>query len=104
MLAKLAGVGALNEVIACFIGESEKMLSEVQTAAEANDGLALRAAAHKMKGSCGTVGLLVIQTHAGNIESAAKNGDLTTARTYVEALPQLFATSLGHLRAFRDGI
>ena len=104
MLAKLAGPGALSEVVACFIGESAKMLGEVQAAAEANDCPALRASAHKMKGSCGTVGLLAVQAHVGSIEAAAKDGDLVTGRTLVDTLPPLFATSLGHLRAFRDGV
>lgn len=102
MLAKLAGQGALQEVVACFISESAKMLSEVQAAAAANDCPALRSAAHKMKGSCSTVGLLAAQTHVSNIEAAAKDGDLRTALTLLDTLPPLFAASLGHLRAFRD--
>ena len=103
MLAKLAGGGALIEVVSCFLGESEKLLNDVHSAAMAGDLTRLRAVAHKMKGSCGTVGLLATQAHIARIESAAKDGDLSAARIHVETLPSLFAASMVQLRAFRDG-
>ena len=103
MLAKLAGASALTEVVSCFLGESEKMLNDIHSAAMAGDATRLRAAAHKMKGSSGTVGLLATQAHVAAIEMAAKDGDLTTARMQVETLPSVFAASMVQLRAFRDG-
>ena len=103
MLAKLAGAGALTEVVSCFLGESEKLLNDVHSAAMAGDLNRLRAVAHKMKGSCGTVGLLATQAHVARIESAAKDGNLAAARSDVETLPSVFAASMVQLRAFRDG-
>ena len=103
MLAKLAGAGALTEVVSCFLGESEKLLNDVHSAAMAGDLSRLRAVAHKMKGSCGTVGLLATQAHVARIESAARDGDLAAARSDVETLPSVFAASMVQLRAFRDG-
>ena len=104
MLAKLAGPGALSEVVSCFLGESEKMLNDVHAASMAGDVVRLRAAAHKMKGSSGTVGLLATQAHVARIESAAKDGDLAAARAGVETLPSVFAAGMAQLRAFRDGV
>jgi len=64
----------------------------------------LRAAAHKMKGSCGTVGLLAAQAHLASVEVAAKDSDLATARQHVDTLPSVFAAGMAQLRSFRDGV
>ncbi len=103
-LASLAGASALGEVVTCFIAESQKMIDEVQAAATAGDVLRLRSAAHKMKGSCGTVGLTALHDHTTLVERAAKDGNLTLARAHVAGLPEMFASSLTQLRAFRDGV
>ena len=103
-LASLAGASALSEVGSCFLAESQKMIDEVQAAATSGDVLRLRAAAHKMKGSCGTVGLTALHDHATLIERAAKDGNLIQARAHAAGLDEVFASSLAQLRAFRDGV
>lgn len=103
-LASLAGTSALNEVVGCFIGESDRMLAAVHDAMAAGDSTRLRAAAHKLKGSSGTVGLTAVQAQAALVETAAIEGDLAQARTRVATLDEVFADGLAQLRTFRDGL
>ena len=100
-LIRLAGQDAVVEVIDCFLKEAEGLRSGVMTAVD--DGPRLRAAAHKLKGSSGTVGLRGLQAHAASIETAAKDDELSKAAPLVAALPAIFAASVAQLTEFRDG-
>ena len=72
-LSRLAGRSAMQEVVTCFLGEIDDMRSGIREAMHARDMIRLRHAAHKLKGSCGTVGLRLVQSDALEIERIAKH-------------------------------
>ncbi len=100
-LVRLAGQEAVVEVIDCFLREVEGLRSGVMSAVD--DLPRLRAAAHKLKGSSGTVGLRGLQAHAAAIETAAKDNEASQVAPLVAALPQIFAASVAQLNDFRGG-
>ncbi len=99
-LVRLAGRQAVIDVIECFLREVHGLRTGVQTALD--DGPRLRAAAHKLKGSSGTVGLRSLEAQAAAIEVAAKADNLSLAAEQVALLPEIFAFSVDQLTAFRD--
>ena len=99
-LIRLAGQGAVVEVIDCFLREVVSLRDGIIQAA--HDAQGLRAAAHKFKGSSGTVGLRGLSAHTAAIETAAKADDLILAAQLIEALPALCAQGEAELIAFRN--
>ena len=99
-LARLAGRSAMQEVITCFLGEIDGMRSGIHQALEAADMPRLQHAAHKLKGSCGTVGLRLVQADASAIEMAAKNADRVQVEQAAANFEQHLVESLTRLAAF----
>lgn len=83
-LAQLAGPRALAEVVGVFLSEAPQLVGAVLAAGD--DREQLRAAAHKLKGACGSVGLTAAQRLAAAVETRSRAGDPAGASI---ALPQL---------------
>lgn len=77
----------LQEVILLFLADTPKLIDTIQAALRTGDAEALRRAAHTLKGSSGNVGALTLQEAATRIDYAGKNGDLETARSLIQLLP-----------------
>lgn len=101
-LARLAGPSAVNEVIGCFLAEAEAMRAAVDDAVQAGDSERIRATAHKLKGSSGTVGLRGVQAAAAAIETAARSGDMGRTRGELAVLSTAMADGVRRLGEYRD--
>jgi HPt (histidine-containing phosphotransfer) domain-containing protein len=78
-----ASTGDLDELatlIRNFLARSEESVAAVAAAVAADDAEGVRTAAHKLTGSSRTLGALRLGAVAARVESAAAEGDLTTAR------------------------
>ncbi len=101
-LTRLAGAGAMGEVVGCFLEEAPPMLEGLRTASADDDRDRLRSLAHKLKGSCGTVGLRAAQHAAGAIERAADDGDGAAILAHLDLLAAHLADGCRRLQDFRD--
>ena len=99
-LARLAGRSAMQEVVTCFLGEIDGMRLGIRQALQAEDMTGLQHAAHKLKGSCGTVGLRLVQADAMAIEMAAKNSDHALLEQAAANLERHLVESLTRLSTF----
>lgn len=71
----------------------------LREALDAGDLARARAAAHRLKGSAGSLGLVKLRSCAADLEAAAKGGDRPACRSALDRLPELGAASL---QAFRN--
>lgn len=101
-LARLAGTSAVNEVIGCFLAEAETMRVAVDEAVATRDSERIRATAHKLKGSSGTVGLRAVQAAASAIEAAARAEDPERARGALATLSTALSDGVRRLGEYRD--
>jgi CheY-like chemotaxis protein/HPt (histidine-containing phosphotransfer) domain-containing protein len=99
-LAQLAGPAALAEVAGVFLREADALLAAVEGAG--TDPERLRASAHKLKGACGSVGLVAAQRLAAAIETRSRAGDADGAAAAVPQLALLVADGRARLAALRD--
>jgi len=71
----------LNEVLQVFLKEdTPKLLKNIDADILRQDGKALKAEAHGMKGASAAMGGQAIAAAASRLETAALNGDMTSAR------------------------
>ncbi|WP_243288592.1 Hpt domain-containing protein [Geothrix terrae] len=68
-------------------------------ALEAADLARVRASAHRLKGSSGSIGLATLRSRAAAIEAAAKGGDPAACQSALEGFQEVGAASI---QAFRD--
>ncbi len=68
-------------------------------ALEAGDLARVRASAHRLKGSSGSIGLATLRSRAADLEAAAKGGDPAACRSALERFQEVGRASI---RAFRD--
>jgi HPt (histidine-containing phosphotransfer) domain-containing protein len=61
-------------------------LTSMRAASVALDAAALKRAAHKLKGSAGTLGIKSVAKQCANLESLARSGNIGTATAHVEKL------------------
>lgn len=71
----------------------------LREALEAADFARVRASAHRLKGSSGSIGLATLRSLAAVIEAAAKGGDPAACRSALEGFQEVGAASI---QAFRD--
>jgi HPt (histidine-containing phosphotransfer) domain-containing protein len=82
-----AGGGSLIErVIDVYLLSSAELVTKAEAAARADDGEALRAAAHALKSSSGNVGASRLAALCAQIEKLVRNADLLSAASLVEEL------------------
>ncbi len=103
-LVRLAGRPAMIEVVNCFLVETEAMHQQIVAAAAAKDWDRLRAAAHKLKGSCATVGLKKLLAQVVRIEVLARSGSDEALAAELATLIPCLADSLQQLSAYRDQV
>ncbi len=67
----------LQEIAELFLGDSDRMMSEVDRAVELNDAKALDRAAHTIKGCVSNFGAQALYDAALTLERMGRSGDLT---------------------------
>jgi HPt (histidine-containing phosphotransfer) domain-containing protein len=65
----------LETIIETFVTHLDGHLASIREALDAGDMAALRAAAHRLKGSAGSIGALALSDVAARLEHAAADGD-----------------------------
>lgn len=91
-LARIAGKQSVEDVVAVFIREITPQVEHLRSAIAHGDLTKARNEAHRLKGSCGTTGLITAQHFAATIETQVKSGDFATAAVTCAAL----ATAVTH--------
>lgn len=74
---------AIEDLVATFISDSPRHITGLKAGLDASDPEKVRASAHTLKGSSGTMGAKQLSEYCRLLELAAKNGE-------VEKLPSLF--------------
>ncbi len=80
------GEAATRQVIQDFLARAPRLLAEIQTALEKGQAAALRLAAHSLKGSSASLGLVQVQTLAGRLETLTHTDSLDGADALVRQL------------------
>ncbi|HEX8463953.1 MAG TPA: Hpt domain-containing protein [Abditibacterium sp.] len=65
----------LEDLVRIFLAEAPQLIADLERAASAEDRVGLREIAHKMKGSCATMGVARLASLCRAIETAASDGD-----------------------------
>ncbi|HMF98225.1 MAG TPA: response regulator [Vicinamibacterales bacterium] len=87
LLSRVGGDRQLMiEVIRLFLEDCPTRLKNIAVAMEANDGSAVRAAAHALKGSAGSLGAVAVYDTASALEQLAAEGRLDAARPFWQRL------------------
>jgi CheY-like chemotaxis protein/HPt (histidine-containing phosphotransfer) domain-containing protein len=93
----------LNELIALFQADCPRMLDAVHQAAEAGDAVALKAAAHKLKGSAANFCAITVVKAALRLENMGRQRDLSGSGAAVVVLDREVARLLDALKNLERG-
>jgi CheY-like chemotaxis protein/HPt (histidine-containing phosphotransfer) domain-containing protein len=87
LIARLNGDRRLmRELITIFRADAPTMMRRIKRAGSKRDADGLGKAAHALKGSLSTIGASSAQQAAAQLEAAARAGNVTHARTLIDAL------------------
>jgi two-component system sensor histidine kinase/response regulator len=101
LVERLGGDEALaRQLAAIFVAECPRMMAAVRDAVSAGDALAIRRAAHALKGSVGNFTSQAPMTTALALEEAGRRGDLGAAATLVSSLEREVAALVEYLERF----
>lgn len=78
--------GLVNEVLDLFRGEADGLVTDVGKAISAGDALAVKRAAHRLKGALVSLGAKPATEGARALEVCGGTGDLAPARALYEKL------------------
>lgn len=78
----------VTEVLELFRAEADGLLRDVGTAIDANDAVAVKRAAHRLKGALVSLGAKPSTESARELELAGVSGDLSAARTHYAQLEE----------------
>ncbi|MED5389666.1 MAG: Hpt domain-containing protein [Pseudomonadota bacterium] len=81
-----------------FLRDGEQRMSALQSAFEAGDQEALRQQAHSFKGSSGNLGAVNVFALCMQLESLAREGELSQVPDLLSRLRQSFDEACDHLR------
>ncbi|MEI7684558.1 MAG: response regulator, partial [Planctomycetota bacterium] len=88
-LDRLGGDEALfAEIVGLFFEDSPKLLDELRDAVASNDALALRRAAHTLKGSMGNIGAVAALESVDRLETIGMNGGCDGSAALLKQLSQ----------------
>lgn len=79
----------ITELIDAFLADLEERLRVIRQAMAREDPLALRSAAHALKGSAGTVGATGLARRCGELETLGREGRLEGADHLLRELTEL---------------
>jgi CheY-like chemotaxis protein len=100
ILARVEGdQDLLQEIVALFLEETPRLLSDVQAAIARRDAAELSRAAHTLKGSVGNFGAKRAYDEVVKLEAIGKGGDLTDAQRTYDGLEREIDRLVAALRA-----
>ncbi len=104
MIERLGGDEELaRQLVALFIGECPRMMTEMRESVTSGDADRVRRAAHAFKGSVGNFTDNAPMTTAFELEQAARDASLDTAPALLARLELEVETFLDALRRFERG-
>jgi CheY-like chemotaxis protein len=104
LLARLGGrEDRLRQLIAVFLNESAKLLTETRDALATGDAPSLRRSAHALKGAVGVFGVAGTTELTQRLEAMGQAGDLTRAEQTYPALVVAVERLTKALAVIRDG-
>jgi HPt (histidine-containing phosphotransfer) domain-containing protein len=98
-LSKMLGREKVLFYVRSFSTDAVRINAEIDESASLGDLVRLQAAAHKLKGVAGSVGITLVATRADAIDMACKKGQLETALTDVPELARDLDAAIDALRA-----
>ncbi len=81
-------MGLLQELIALFLTDYPKLISEISMAIERHDGATLKKTAHTLKGSVGNFCAKKAYNLAFQLENSGANGDFSQTKFLFDQLTQ----------------
>jgi|SRR5215471_7704853 len=94
---------ALGEIVDAFLEDAPQQLAELRLAAAENDDALARRAAHTLKANGRTFGAGRLASLCEEIETAARAGDLASARGRIDEVDEAWAEVEDELTALREG-
>ena len=103
LLARIHGnIGAMRQLVGLMRGHLPGRLAAISAAVEADDALALGAAAHGLRGSLSNFTIGESWVLAGELEAAAREGDLVVAAALAAALQDAVTRVDAELKVWLD--
>jgi HPt (histidine-containing phosphotransfer) domain-containing protein len=87
-LREMLGAG-LAPVLSQFGSQAHELLRAMEKQVQSGDAPAVRALAHKLKGSAGSVGARRLATEAARLEKLSAAGELDAVRAHLVSFPTL---------------
>jgi len=78
----------VREIVAVFLDDSPRLLSEIRQAIQEDNGRSLELVAHTLKGALSNFGAAVAMAAARTLEQQGRTGELAGARAACAALEQ----------------
>lgn len=95
---------AFEELIDMFLAQARLLIDELGDAAAKDDAERVRQAAHKLRGSCASLGATTLTSLCTEVEQQATIGELAGAPGVVAALEKAFAATAEILEAKQLGV
>jgi signal transduction histidine kinase/DNA-binding response OmpR family regulator len=93
-LKKMVGENAekiVSELACCYVDDSVQLLQEMTSAADCQDAIALRKAAHTLKSSSATLGAMTLAQLSKELETMSTDGNTSEISSKVEQILAEFA-------------
>lgn len=103
-LAEALGADVIGEAVAVFLDEVGKQMRRLAEFEAAGDRAGMSLAAHAIKGSAGTIGLMALATAAGLLEEAAQANQRIAWRPLISAMEHTFVEGRRLMAARLAGI
>jgi len=99
-LKETCGEDGAQELLQIFLDSTEDLFGRMNRANETRDSKSLKAAAHEMKGACGSVGANKMAAISRSLESAALAEDWSSCSKLIGELQSSFLS----VRRFCEGV
>lgn len=92
----------LGRIVGVFVGQTPETVETIITAGASGDVETVRTSAHALKSSAAYVGATIFSTRMANLESAARDGNLTMCGELIVGLKDHSQQVLDELQALQD--
>jgi HPt (histidine-containing phosphotransfer) domain-containing protein len=100
LVAEYGDEALVRELAQLFVDNAESQLQNIFTAIDATDAVALRAGAHRLRGSVGTFGITAATELAQRLEHMGAAGTTAGARPFAEQLAESVRRFCAHASAW----
>jgi HPt (histidine-containing phosphotransfer) domain-containing protein len=90
----------VREVVVLFLEDTRVRIDELRKLSAAQERTQLFAAAHKIKGSCGSLGANALMTECERLENLTRSGTREQIEECIQRVAQLFEVIVPTLRAY----